>query len=508
MSDPIKQLVESRHPLYEDKVAHWDFLQATCEGGREWFKGNIFRYLKEGDKEYEDRVKRAYRFNHTRNVVETVDKYLFKMSIARKTKDAPAELRKFWENATLTGLSINDYVKRLSAAASTFGRVWAVVDSREVGENGVQIYSHWYRPQDALDMSYDDEGVLNWILLREFVRDDADPLSSSRKTIERYRLWTRDAWALFERRETRGKVRYELAEDGVHDLGVVPVINVDYQHSEELYEAPGLIDDIAYLDRANANYLSNLDAIIQDQTFSQLTMPAQAVMPGEAAHDALMRLGTSRVFTYHGETSHKPEFISPDPSQAGMILSAIGKIINEIYHSTGLSGERTKDDNGGGVDNASGVAKAYDFERINALLASKAMSLQVAEERLAALVLMWSGMNLEQATEKAQGLITYPEEFDTRGVYDEFEIAARLSLLTAPDEFRREQMRGLIDKLFPAASTAVRKKLEDSLKDWPPEPAAEGTLSAPGSARKPNQSSGSSAVKAAGAQRVAKEMAA
>jgi hypothetical protein len=38
-----------------------------------------------------------------------------------------------------------------------------------------------------------------------------------------------------------------------------------------------LIADIAYLDRAAANYLSNLDAIIQDQTFSQLVIPAEAL---------------------------------------------------------------------------------------------------------------------------------------------------------------------------------------------------------------------------------------
>lgn len=509
MTDKIKALIEARHPLYEDKAKHWDFLQSTCDGGRQWFKDNIFRYLKEGDKEYEDRVSRAYRFNHTRNVVETVDKYLFKMEIARKTGDARPELRKFWENATLSGLSIDDYVKRLSPASSTFGRIWAVVDSSEDDSGKPRVYSYWVRPQDALDMSYDDKGVLNWILLREFVRDDENPLESSRETVERYRLWTRTHWMLFKRVIKRGKVAYDLVDEDEHGLGEVPVINVDYQHSEELYEAPGLIDDIAYLDRANANYLSNLDAIIQDQTFSQLTMPAQGVMPGEAGHDALMRLGTSRVFTYNGETSHKPEFISPDPSQAGMILSAIGKIINEIYHSTGLSGERTKDDNGGGVDNASGVAKAYDFERINALLTSKAVSLQVTEERIARLVLMWAGMSGEEATEAVQGLITYPQEFDTRGVYDEFEIAARLSLLSAPDEFRREQMRGLIRKLFPAASKAMGEKLEAALKDWPPEPVEEGAgLSAPGSTRKPEKSSGQTAVKAANTQRVAKEMAA
>ena len=49
--------------------------------------------------------------------------------------------------------------------------------------------------------------------------------------------------------------------------------------SESPYFSPSLIDDIAYLDRAVANYLSNLDAIIQDQTFSQLAIPVQSLLP-------------------------------------------------------------------------------------------------------------------------------------------------------------------------------------------------------------------------------------
>jgi hypothetical protein len=50
----------------------------------------------------------------------------------------------------------------------------------------------------------------------------------------------------------------------------------------------------------------------------------------------------------------------------------VNKIIGEIYHSVGMAGERTKQDNAMGIDNSSGVAKAYDFERMNAMLATKA----------------------------------------------------------------------------------------------------------------------------------------
>ena len=39
----IQDLVNRRHPDYELRKAHWDFIAATYAGGRTWFKDNIFR---------------------------------------------------------------------------------------------------------------------------------------------------------------------------------------------------------------------------------------------------------------------------------------------------------------------------------------------------------------------------------------------------------------------------------------------------------------------------------
>ena len=130
----------------------------------------------------------------------------------------------------------------------------------------------------------------------------------------------------------------------------------------------------------------------------------------------------------------------------------------------GLAGERTKEDNAVGIDNSSGVAKAYDFERVNSLLAAKADALEITENRIANLVAKWNSDEIES------DLVSYPDDFDTRGLYDEFDIAARLLLIEAPDEVRREQMAQVIQKLFPQASSEVKKKFEKAMKGWPPEP--------------------------------------
>lgn len=481
----LKKFLERRHPEYSRMLPHWQFLESCYAGGRAWFPGNIFRYIKEGDKEYSDRVDRAYRFNHTREVVDLVDKYLFKMEADRRAGDAvPKSVQKFWTQSTLGGLKIKDFMRRISRMTSTFGRVWVVVDNNASDEAplskedeksaDLRTYAYILTPQHILDLAYDeDDGCLNWILIHEQVRDDEDPLESSGEMRDRYRLWTRDNWTLFNVKRSGSRTTIEVEGPFKNELGEVPVFSADNTISHEPYVSSALIDDIAYLDKAVSNYLSNLDAIIQDQTFSQLAMPAQSIMAGDNTHDKLTEMGTKRIFTYDGEHG-TPAFLSPDVKQAELILKAINKIINEIYHTVGLAGERTKEDNAVGIDNSSGVAKAYDFERVNSLLTAKADSLEIVENRLARLVAKWNGEE-DQITED---LVSYPENFDVRGLYDEFDIAARLALVEAPDGMRRQQMENVIDKLFPKVDKVIRDKLIGELKSWPLDPIAQAAAMA------------------------------
>jgi len=487
----LQTLIKRRHPMYEETKDHWAFLESTYNGGREWFKQNVHRYLKEGDLEYNNRLERAYRFNHTREVVDLLNKYLFKQNIKRGVDDAPDSVKEFWEKSTRNGLAIKDFARQISKKTSIFGRIAIVIDNNappevegmskaDVADMDIRTYAYIVPPDQILDHSFDDGGDLNWILLKEIRRDDVDPMTSSGKEEVYYRLWTRTRWVLMTVK-TVGRIKSVIVEDQAdHNLGCVPVVLADNIVSDDLYVTPSLIDDIAYLDKAVGNYLSNLDAIIQDQTFSQLAMPAQNLMPGDDDYNKLVDVGTKRIFVYDGENGAKPFYLSPDVKQAGILLEVINKIINEIYHTVGLAGERTKQDNSQGIDNSSGVAKAYDFERVNALLAAKADSLEIIENKIVQIVAKWNG---EEDKVEDKIFVSYPDTFDTRGLYDEFDLAARLMLIEAPDAVRQEQMRILLDKMFPQLKESLRAQMESQLKDWPVPPLpAPGTPGAPGAA--------------------------
>lgn len=488
----IAKIVKRRHPYYTALLEHWRFLNDCYKGGPEWFKANVFRYMKEGDKEYADRVKRAYRFNHTREVVDLVNKYLFRQKPLRNEQDAPEQLKIFWKNATINGLGIDEFAKTISTKSSVYGRVYVVIDSTVTEEilsvsdaekQQAQIYAYVVTPDNVLDLSYDNRGVLNWILIREVVREDDSPLESSGNMVVRYRLWTRNQWFVFKSKDTIGldakpevntavattsqpvlrdsMQSMELVAQGDHNMGEVPVIPCNNLVNDEPYNSPSLVGDIAYLDRACANYASNLDAIIQDQTFSQLAMPAQGLMPGDDEYEKLLEIGTKRIFIYDGETNSAPFFLSPDPRQAQLISAAINQIIGEIYHSVGLGVERSKDVSTHNADKASGVAKSIDFERVSALLTSKADSMEFIENRIARIASKWAGIDIEDAE-----LVAYPDSFDVRELFDEFYIATQMSVIDMPASIRGEQMKAVVEKIFPQMSKDLRKRMKAEIEKW------------------------------------------
>jgi hypothetical protein len=163
---------------------------------------------------------------------------------------------------------------------------------------------------------------------------------------------------------------------------------------------------------------------------------------------------------FDGEGGGKPFYLSPDPKQAALLMDVTKQIINEIYHSVGLAGERTKQDNSQGIDNSSGVAKQNDFERVTSLLMSKADSLETVENRMIRIVAAWAGESLNE------DLVNYPDNFDARGLWDEFDIAMQLSLVQAPGMIRADQMEDLVQKLFPAKSQEEIDAINSKVQEW------------------------------------------
>src|SRR5205085_1708720 len=100
--------------------------------------------------EYQERINRAYRFPHTREVVDLINKYIYKAKIKRDADTASPEIQAFWKQATINRRNIDDFMRLASERSSYLGRPWIIVDTNQTTpdasvlaakENGARLYA-------------------------------------------------------------------------------------------------------------------------------------------------------------------------------------------------------------------------------------------------------------------------------------------------------------------------------------------------------------------------------
>jgi hypothetical protein len=456
-SKKILPIIQKRHPEYETMKPEWDFWLGSYRGGKSYIKENLDQYYKEGDEEFKDRRNRSHRENHCRRVVDLVNSYLFK---ELPTRDVQSDIfEKFKKNADGRGKTLTQFMKRASAFASVLGRVYIVMDKMPLPEEVVTgthadnleniPYCYLVYPQAMKDISFDENGKIRWALVEETRRDDEDPFESTGDIVTEYRLWFPGGWILYS---SEGN----LLTQGENGLPSVPIVTLNNEEDSE-YQGMSLIADISTLDRAIFNNWSRLDAIICDQTFSQLIFPIEGltseVITDPNLREQFLTLAMNRVLLYSSQAAMPPSFISPDASQANLILSTIEQQVNQLYASLGLSSEV-----GTEVNEASGVSKAYDFDKLNKLLAGKADNLEQCENEIIELLAGWTNTTID-------GEVDYPDEFDVKSLADEIRMAQELALLNISATFQKEIEKLVVAKALPKAKKEVIEKIHQELEE-------------------------------------------
>ncbi len=455
----MSSIISRRHPKYNDYNQRWEFWLKSYLGGDDYItEENLFQYFKEGDEEFASRLLRAYRENHSRWCIDLINSYLFQQPTARKITNTNIALQQFFENFDGNNNDIDKKMKIFSQYASALGRVYLVVDKTALPEEEITgtaadnlkaiPYVYKIHPQDMLDIAFDQFGDIKWALVREISRDDDDPfkeISSTNGILIRHRLWEKDKWTLFD--ETGN-----IINTGTTNINMVPIVVLDNEEYDSPYMGQSLIADIAPLDRAIFNNWSRLDTIVNDQAFSQLIFPIQGI-PTNVYEDAELRdkflvMATNRVLLYNGDGGSAPAFIAPDATQAEFILKMIGQQTKQLYSMMGLQGETSTD-----VNTQSGVSKAYDFQKLNKVLASKAKNLEQAEKAIVEIFDAWQG---GVGTEVE---IQYPTEFDVASLMDEINIANQLATLNISKKFTTEIEKNIVIKALPKTNDTIIKEI-------------------------------------------------
>lgn len=493
----IKSIIENPHYINKRYTPFWYFLLQSYEGGIDYtnsmllssnkpaglmdnlwnyfvngvqqnnqtVKGNLFIHPKERNEDYNRRINMSYYYNFCAPILDIYSDHLFKQPVLVDFAEIDSTIEQVKNDIDRQGSSIPEFRKQVADMAQLYGHCFVIVDSpkvsstEEIQTKADQIekrafpYLCLYSPQDILNWSLDEYGKPYWVLVREY-KDQNENIEKYKPTgcaEAYYRLWTRDGWMLFDD-------EYELEDQGVYDLGEVPIVCVFAKKSKKSRNFLGVSDlaDIAFIARDIYNASSELRQILRDQTFAFLAVQ------GTSDEYSDLQIGTGKGLLYP-EGRNPPQYVSPPSDNANIYFDHIDRQVTKLYQlakldSGGVSASSKASPSGGGkVDNQSGASKAWDFNQTNSALSSKSSYLEDAELRIWQLFAKWEGKEFN-------GTIQYPNEFSISSLTDDLNEAEQESRLSLGQTFNSEVRKAIIRKKFPRMDEIQIKKMEKEIE--------------------------------------------
>lgn len=484
MSDVIRDIIKNPHRVYLRNLNYWNFLLNSYEGGPDYtnafitkssddggpnvyvngvlqdsanISGNLFQHKKERQKDYNARLQMSYYYNFCRPVIDIYTNHLFKEPVIESFESISDEVDTVRNDIDLKGSSIDEFRKQMAEMAQIYGHFFVIVDSpnydessiltrRDQIENRAYPYLIIYEPQSLINWALDSFGSPYWILMKENEDVNTDPMMYDKdaKNKCRYKLWTRDAWILYDS-------DYNQIDAGIHGLGVVPIVCGYNKKSKKETSFLGIseIADISFIARDIYNSCSELKQILRDQTFAIL-----ALQGSSDDYDELV-VGTSKALLYPQERN-APQYVSPPGENAKNYFDHIDRQVSKIYQLAKIEGGSASfSGTGQSAANQSGTSKAWDFNQTNSSLSDKAGNLEDCENKIWNIFSLWLGKG------EFDGSIQYPNEFSIQSLMDDLDEAEKSAKLSLGKTFDLEVRKSIQKKKFPSATEEELEKMAE-----------------------------------------------
>ena len=452
--------LDRRHPQYADMVAHWQFVMESYRGGPGWFhKGNLPKYPSEHPDKYAHRLAGATRDNLTKEVVDQHGGYLFKRKPTRTTTNLKIEA--FWGRAKRHAGDMDDLMAEADTISSLGGRAAIIIDKPNIvavsAAEDKLPYAYTVGVLDLLDYAHDEDGLLDFVLTMERTRGKVNPMDpKSGCLVNQYRLRDRNGWSLWEKRDDEAVLIAEGTwnNDG-SPFGRVPVVLVDHQDGCEDYAPPGLVDEIARLDRLISQEQTSLHEVVEWLGAPTLTFPgsvkdAPDAKPGTAA----LKLGVSGLITYPHDAANPPSYLTPDAAFIGVLQDRINSLIEKVRELASLPSKASVAQ--------SGKAKEWDSQPLQARLSTKAANLQAAEDEVNSIVDLFNGGDGKPEKTSVQ----YPSTFDVTSLLDDITAATALDELPGKESptYRIQLYKNIVRKSLPDLDVKTLKKIDEEIE--------------------------------------------
>ena len=415
----------------------------------------LVQFARETAEDFAARVRATTYDNHVAPVARTYTGQLWATAPLRET--SVEAVRAFWDDPDEGLGKVDAWMAAGSDAALRHGFAVCLVDRPE-GERPATspgTVGRWLDPRELVDWQTDDRGRFVWARLGSETCE-RDPLTGEEAEREVYTLWTRTTW----RRITLAKAadRWTVLDDTgdvPHALGMVPLAVLRWvptMQPRDLCAASVLSGSVAAAVEL-FNVRSELRAIERDCVF-----PILCVQTDDPTAVQGTKVGTQSGLTYPSQAA-QPGFIAPDASVTVHYGTRTEELTTRIY-------EAAYQDRPSAATQApeSGVARAYRFRQMSALLSVAAQQHEAFEREVVQILAALDGA--DAAEWQAATTITYPRRFDPLDAETRADTA--MAVIKDGDKLvpelaaaaRADIASALYPRMSPDAETRLRAQLE------------------------------------------------
>jgi len=402
--------ITDKHKSYEANATKWEFFLRSYLGGDDYRDGQyLLKYVLEDKKEYAKRLDLTPVDNHCKNVISIYSSFLWRIAPTRNFGSLVEDqaLNQFINDADNDGRSLNQFMSDAQIWSGIYGHVWIMMDkpaviattrADELAQE-VRPYVTMITPENVLDWRYERAANGRYELTMLKVRENVEGDKSF------IRLWTKEIIALYE---VEGE-EFKVIESMENPLGVIPAVCLYGNRSPVRGIGVSDITDVAYMQRAIYNELSEIEQLIRISNHPSLVKSV----------DTEAGAGAGSVIEVSDTDSIQPYLLQPNGGNLDAIRASITDKVEAINRMTHMGAVRATD-----AQTKSGVALQTEFQLLNAKLSEKAGLCELTENQIWNFFMRWQSIDKRSGV-KPEISIIYPNTFDLRDYGTELEFLQR-----------------------------------------------------------------------------------
>lgn len=434
--------------------------------GGERFKNNASNYLirrhKEPNDIYFERLNRVFYENYIGSIIDWYTATLFRrepvIQFFGNNDTGKTFFNSFVQDCDRRGTALADFYKKQITEALVYGKSYVAIDfprangpafsrAQEDAAGLSRAYLVDYTADDVINWSYDQHGVLEWIVIRTSGLKQKSVQDEHWRHETRWLYYDREAFTLYatESDSAGAHGNPEVIASGPHALtaqGRVPVFELGVNHGLWLMNKASLIQ-LEHFDKSNglgwalSMGLFATPVVYSDREFTQIV--------GESY---FIQLGPQDRFGWTEPTGNVYQVAADN----------LDRLQNEIYRVCYMNSQFTGKVGGG---TQSGLSKAWDFTVTEEILRAYG---DVVKASMCGVLNAISAARQDELQIGVSGM----DEFDIQDLSGELQDAQSLMALKVPSATLTQQLyKRVALKFFSDSRQDIKTKIAEEIDQAP-----------------------------------------